>query len=333
MQIISRADWGARPPKRRDTVFTKTGGIVVHYTAVDSSGVTAHWPQCYERWQRHQNYHMDTKGWNDLAYNFGVCKHGFIFEGRGWEARNGANTPENSSTLSVCVDVDGNDPLDDAVIANLNNLISEAVSKGWAAQLRGHYQVSTSGTACPGANLKEALDLGRVRLPLPGEPVGVVLLLGGPSVSILAMQDWARTHNASRLYIELAGYAYTESVKLGVDPAVTYAIMGHETAFGRFGGVLDETFHNWGGIKTAQGGDNFDPNAHQRFNSHHLGVIAVVQHVAGYAGIKLHQDQIVDPRFHLLEGKRIAAIPSVDWTWASTAHDDNVVRYVLEMKG
>ena len=186
--MITRSEWGARPPKRISPVIGKGGGMVVHYTAVDSSNVELHWPQCYERWQRHQNYHMDVRGWNDLAYNFGMCKHGFVFEGRGWQARNGANVPENSSTVSVCVDVHGDDPLDDAVIANLNATIAEAVDRGWARKLRGHYQVSTSGTACPGAMLKEAIDLGRVRLPLP-DSVGTISLLSTPTVTLIGMQD------------------------------------------------------------------------------------------------------------------------------------------------
>jgi len=166
----------------------------------------------------------------------------------------------------------------------------------------------------------------------PSRPLEFVDLLGAPSVSMLRMQDWARSKNASDLFVELGSYAWTESVRLGVDPAVTYGIMGHETGFGRFGGVLDVSFNNYGGIKTASGGSNSDPNAHQRFISPHLGVLAVVQHVAGYAGVKLHSSSVVDPRFRLLSGKRIVSIPSDEWSWASTEHDSNVVRYVHEMR-
>jgi hypothetical protein len=32
-------------------------------------------------WQR---YHIDSKGWRDLAYNYLFCNHGVTFRGRGW---------------------------------------------------------------------------------------------------------------------------------------------------------------------------------------------------------------------------------------------------------
>lgn len=163
----------------------------------------------------------------------------------------------------------------------------------------------------------------------PDRPVGTVPLLADDTVR--RMQDWARSKNATDLFVTLASLAFTSSRSLGVNPLVTYAIMGHETAFGRFGGVLDESFHNWGGIKTAGGGGNFDPNAHQRFSSHRIGVMAVAEHVAGYAGMLVYEP--FDPRFGLLAGKRIDTIPSDDWSWASTEHDSNVARYVLEMMG
>lgn len=38
-----------------------------------------------------QDYHMDVKGWVDVAYSTLVCPHGAIFEGRGWGNRTAAN--------------------------------------------------------------------------------------------------------------------------------------------------------------------------------------------------------------------------------------------------
>jgi hypothetical protein len=55
-------------------------------------------------------------------------------------------------------------------------------------------------------------------------------------------------------------------------------------AFGRFGGVLDESFRNTCGMKTRQGGANSDPNAHQRFTSWEESVTAHCDHLALYAG-------------------------------------------------
>jgi N-acetylmuramoyl-L-alanine amidase len=148
------------------------------------------------------------------------------------------------------------------------------------------------------------------------------------------MQDWARSKGGTDLFVSLAVPARKYSLGYGVNPAVVYGIMGHETAFGRFGRVLDESFHNWGGIRLGTlpaGAREDDPATHHRFNDHLLGVLAVVQHVAGYAGLSIPHIDIVDPRFSLLANKRIATIPSDDWTWASTEHDTNVARYATEM--
>ena len=161
-------------------------------------------------------------------------------------------------------------------------------------------------------------------------PIGKVSLLGAPSVQLLSMQDWGRSHGGSELFIALAQVAYAFSLHYGVDPAVPYAIMAHETNFGKFTGVLDETFNNWGGIKKVSGGGDYDPEAHHRFNSHEEGVRAVVEHVAGYAGLAVHNP--IDPRFFLITNKRIESIPDLGWTWAKETHDDKVATFVHEMR-
>lgn len=50
-----------------------------------------------------QNYHMDAKGWNDIAYNFVVCRHGYVFEGRGLNVINGANGTNEGNRTSHAV--------------------------------------------------------------------------------------------------------------------------------------------------------------------------------------------------------------------------------------
>ena len=51
-----------------------------------------------------QNYHMDTQGWNDIAYNFAVCPHGYVFVGRDHGVRSSANGTNsgNAESEAVC---------------------------------------------------------------------------------------------------------------------------------------------------------------------------------------------------------------------------------------
>jgi hypothetical protein len=350
-RIVSRQSWGARPPTGVDTVFTKDGGVVVHYSTRNADTLKSHWPDCYNSWRNHQAYHMDSKKWNDLAYNFGLCPHGFLFVGRGWDAQNGANTPLNTSTLSVCVDFDSDDQPIESVIMALNELIAEAVTeRGWAPIVRGHGQASGTGTPCPGPILQALIANGTIKVPtiqippaVPSPPVSppapsvqtpsTPILGSASTITVPRMQAWAVRRGATPRFVQLAYFAWLEGLKTGVDPAVVYGIMAHESGFGQFGGVLDATFHNWGGIKTAAGGDNFDPAAHARFESDEVGVRAVAQHAALYAGVVLPSEVVVDPRhFDSIRGKA-STLESPGWTWASSSHGPRVAAYTREMRG
>ena len=39
---------------------------------------------CSSIWKGYQNYHMDSNGWDDIGYNWGVGEDGRVYEGRGW---------------------------------------------------------------------------------------------------------------------------------------------------------------------------------------------------------------------------------------------------------
>lgn len=93
MKFVSRKEWGARSPR-------------YSYKAELSSPSTGHWngptitvggktiwdhTKCAGLVRGIQNFHMDDKGWSDIAYNFVECPHGYTFEGRGINVINGAN--------------------------------------------------------------------------------------------------------------------------------------------------------------------------------------------------------------------------------------------------
>lgn len=183
--------------------------------------------------------------------------------------------------------------------------------------------------------------------PTPVDPIapsvpdtGTLCITAKPTTTVLEMQQWAANKSAAQRFIELAPVVYEESVNAGIDPSVTYALMAHETNYGKFvrpngdPATVTADFHNWGGIKTAVGGGNFDPEAHQRFESDRVGIRAVAQHIGLYAGIYYPLEEIVDPRhFPSIRGKAGCYLPSDGWTWAGPTHDDNVVSKALELIG
>ncbi|MFC5679550.1 SpoIID/LytB domain-containing protein [Aeromicrobium endophyticum] len=79
--IISRSAWGAEPGTPCDTPAAgdRTRGVVVHHTAGTNS-YTA--DQSAQIVRATQAYHVKSRKWCDLGYNFLVDKYGQIFEGR-----------------------------------------------------------------------------------------------------------------------------------------------------------------------------------------------------------------------------------------------------------
>ena len=58
----------------------RSQGCAVHYSA---SGAAAAHRDCASSVRGIQNYHMDGQGWQDIAYNWLFCRHGYLFRGRG----------------------------------------------------------------------------------------------------------------------------------------------------------------------------------------------------------------------------------------------------------
>ncbi|MET0929090.1 MAG: N-acetylmuramoyl-L-alanine amidase [Aeromicrobium sp.] len=79
--IILRSAWGAAKNTKCDTptVVDETRGAVVHHTAGTNSYTQA---QSASIVRATQAYHMKSRKWCDIGYNFLVDKYGQIFEGR-----------------------------------------------------------------------------------------------------------------------------------------------------------------------------------------------------------------------------------------------------------
>lgn len=59
---------------------------------------------CAARVRAMQRYHMEARGWLDIAYGHVVCRHGYVFVGRGFGVRSAANgtTAANDRYFAVC---------------------------------------------------------------------------------------------------------------------------------------------------------------------------------------------------------------------------------------
>jgi hypothetical protein len=142
VDIISREEWGARAPRSRSTVsWGDRTEFIVHY----SEGPTT------QSVRSIQNFHMDTRGWSDIGYNFLVDVQGRIYEGRGWLTV-GAHAPgHNASGIGVCM-IGRDGDATSAATRSIRALYDEAGRRaGRNLAKLGHRDVYA--TSCPGDQL------------------------------------------------------------------------------------------------------------------------------------------------------------------------------------
>lgn len=150
---VHRAAWGAEPPRDRPTVLlaSRVDTVVYHYTAADADEQADH-ANCSRRVKGIQTFHQNTRGWNDIAYNFLVCKHGYSYEGRGLENKSSATGADNDHTLAVCFlgdDTAGRDDITSPGRAGLVEITRWIRQRRPAARyLKGHRDFMS--TSCPG---------------------------------------------------------------------------------------------------------------------------------------------------------------------------------------
>lgn len=123
-------------------------------------------------------------------------------------------------------------------------------------------------------------------------------ILSECKVTAKQAKQWAKARNATDTFIDLVDLYWEYSEECGgVNPAIAYVQAAKETGYGKFGGVLNESYCNPCGLKTEEGGDDNDPDAHQKFDSWDEGVQAHLDHLALYAGADGYpKSDTFDPR-------------------------------------
>lgn len=140
---LSRAQLRLREPRSRSTSITPArGGVTRHYgggpARIDTS--PAGHGRCESVWRDWQAYHMDRRGWADVAYTAGYCQHGYSFAGRGLGVRTAANgTDAGNQSWYAFTFIGGGDevPTADALDA-LDWLVAQARAAGAGDGFNSH---------------------------------------------------------------------------------------------------------------------------------------------------------------------------------------------------
>ena len=155
---VSRETLRLRQPKDTPSrnVRPQDGGVAIHWGG-ERLTIDEH-ADCVSTWRGWQGYHMDVKDWNDIAYSWGVCDHGYILTGRGWGVRTAANGTDdaNDRYLAVCwIGGPGRTPTALAFAA-FEEVIIYCRDRGAGRSVRPHRALY--GTSCPGDVLASAAD-------------------------------------------------------------------------------------------------------------------------------------------------------------------------------
>lgn len=166
IDLVSRAEWGARPPKGSYTTLRSTKGVKVHYTGgrVDPAILDDH-DLCVRLVRQIQDQHINGNGWIDIGYSLAVCPHRKVFAGRGPNRLPAANGPGLNSGHYAVLGLVGASGLVEpppAMLHGIRDAIEYLRAEGGAGrEIRGHRD--GYATACPGDHLYEWVRRGAPR--------------------------------------------------------------------------------------------------------------------------------------------------------------------------
>ncbi len=125
-------------------VETDVTHLIVHHSA--GTNASSNWPAVVRSiW----HYHVDTRGWDDIGYNWLIDANGVLYQGRLDDIRGAHMCGHNTGTMGICVlgNFQNDDPTDDA-LATLYGLLA------WKSNQKSLDPLATTYHASSGKNLK-----------------------------------------------------------------------------------------------------------------------------------------------------------------------------------
>ena len=162
--LVSRTQWKARKVSKIYPLKKKIKYITIHYIGAPIPDNEDENRRCRST----QNYHMDTKKWTDIAYNYLVGQSGKAYVGRGRNRKNAADgKAKNNHSLSICIILGTKHIIPtEAMLATVQNLVWELVEEfPTIKKVRPHKKLKA--TACPGPAMSARLKAGEITLRAP----------------------------------------------------------------------------------------------------------------------------------------------------------------------
>ncbi|MEU4197628.1 peptidoglycan recognition family protein [Kribbella sp. NPDC026611] len=162
---LPRSAWNARPPNGGpgNLTVSRVEGAVIHWPGTGTTKVIHTQAAVASALRGWQDYHMDTRGWSDIAYQVAVDQAGRAWTLRGLRTQSGANGDNDVNErygAILLVLVTGEQPsaamkaTTRAVIADFRKLYPRGTA------IRPHSAVRPEPTDCPGDPARAAIARG-----------------------------------------------------------------------------------------------------------------------------------------------------------------------------
>lgn len=166
VDYLPRSAWNARPAKAGpgDLTPSRVEGAVIHWPGTGSPTVIHTQAAVASALRGWQDYHMDGRGWSDIAYQVAVDQAGRAWTLRGLHAQSGANGDNDVNErygAILLVLVTGEEP-SEAMKATVREVIADFrdIYGQDADAIRPHSAVRPEPTDCPGPAARAAIARG-----------------------------------------------------------------------------------------------------------------------------------------------------------------------------
>lgn len=162
MKLITRTQLGWT--ESAAPLQTGQRGVKVHYEGTPVPKIDH--SKCAGRWTAIRNSHLanTAENYSDVAYNFAVCQHGYVLEGRGIGRRTGANGNQELNrkhyAILVMIGSSGDTQPSPAAIIALREVIQYLREHGAGNEIKGHRD--GFATSCPGDALYALVKSGKL---------------------------------------------------------------------------------------------------------------------------------------------------------------------------
>lgn len=178
--------------------------------------------RCDQFWAAVKRYHIEVRGWSDIAYSFGVCPHGIRYTGRGWYKNQFANgddvVPPNDGAdvywFTVLAFVGGAEQPTPEMVGGIKSLIDEGRRRGHCG-LRVTPHSDFKPKTCPGPVFTayarawdgQVFPLVQPQQPLPPEETDMRIIdcLGQPALVVFGDRTHKNLNKTERDALRSAG--------------------------------------------------------------------------------------------------------------------------------